>query len=503
MTLFKIAQRTQAKLRLAIDGPSGSGKTYSALLVAKGLAGGDLAKVALIDTERGSGSLYSDLGSYAVLDFGPPYTVARFVKAHDAAVAEGYEVIVIDSLTHFWSGEGGILDAVDKIAATSPSGNSFAAWKKGTPLQKQFMDTMLASPAHIVATVRSKVEWVIEENEKGKKAPRKVGMAPDQRKDLEYEFTLVLSLSREHIAAASKDRTSLFDDRLEIPSEKMGEELAAWLGSAAPESPTPPTAAQAARADEQREQAAAAEKPAAQAPSATPAPSGNGTITPAEVEQIRVLIAAKGRTDAGVLAILARKGVGDGENLASIPSAQLVNILTVLDNLADPEPPEPVSTAAPVDPVSADDFAEPAQEPTGETITPAAATEASEPVAAPQEPPVAQGTAEDEEIPPGMDAAAAKAHFAEQNMAEEGKAKAKRKPTVTAPQLTRLGAQCAELEALGVGRDEWRLYLSEKENVSSRKELSKTGATRAIDYLQRWLTDIKCGVAAPGERAVA
>ena len=236
MTLFQVAQRRKAKLRLGIDGPSGSGKTYSALLIAKGLAGGDLAKVALIDTERGSGSLYSDLGPYAVLDFEPPYTVARFVKAHDAAVAEGFEVIVVDSLTHFWSGEGGILDFVDKTAAASTSGNSFAAWKKGTPLQQTFMDTMLASPAHVVATIRSKVEWVIEKNDQGRNAPRKVGLAPDQRKDLEYEFTIMLDLSREHIATASKDRTGLFDERLEVPSEKMGAELRQWLegGSDAP-----------------------------------------------------------------------------------------------------------------------------------------------------------------------------------------------------------------------------------------------------------------------------
>jgi hypothetical protein len=236
--LFRTAQRRKAKLRLGIDGPSGSGKTYSALLIAKGLAGGDLSKVALIDTEHGSGDLYSDMGPYAILTFDPPYTVQRFVKAHDAAVDEGFEVIIIDSLTHFWTGEGGILDAVDKIAATSTSGNSFAAWKKGTPLQKLFLDTQLSSPCHIIATVRSKVEWVIEENERGKKVPRKVGLAPEQRKDLEYEYTLMLDLSREHIAAAGKDRTGLFDNRLEIPSEKLGAELLAWLEGGA-DAPVP------------------------------------------------------------------------------------------------------------------------------------------------------------------------------------------------------------------------------------------------------------------------
>lgn len=495
MTLFATAQRTQAKLRLAIDGPSGSGKTYSALLIAKGLAGGDLSKVALLDTERGSGSLYSDLGPYATLNFGPPYTVARFVKAHDAAVLEGYEVIVIDSLTHFWSGEGGILDAVDKIAATSTSGNSFAAWKKGTPLQKQFMDTQLASPCHIIATVRSKTEWVVEENEKGKKVPRKVGLAPEQRKDLEYEYTLVLDLSREHIATASKDRTGLFDDRLEIPSEKMGEELAAWLGSAAATlSPEPASEQRAAQQDEQREQRE----------QAAPADAGNGTITKTQWERLRAVIHAKGRTEKSVLEMALGKGIGNGTP-SGFPAAYFENLLATLSGLPDPppEPSAPQVAPAPPPALSADDFAEAApasQEPAPEVAASAAASTASAPASAPQEPPAPENAGQDDDDGFGEFDAQLNAAAAEKAAAPE---KAKRKATVTASQLTRLGAQCAELEALGLGTDEWRLYMFEKEGVASRTELTKAAATRTIDYLQRWLTDIKSGVIGANEKAVA
>jgi len=488
--LFKPAQRTQAKLRLAIDGPSGSGKTYSALLIAKGLAGGDLSKVALLDTERGSGSLYSDLGAYAILDFGPPYTVARFVKAHDAAVAEGYEVIVVDSLTHFWSGEGGILDAVDKFAKTNTSGNTFAAWKQGTPLQKQLMDTMLASPCHIIATIRSKVEWVIEDNEKGKKVPRKVGLAPDQRKDLEYEYTIVLNLSREHIATASKDRTSIFDERLEVPSEAMGAELAAWLGSAAPEPPkAKPTAA---AIDEQREQAAAAE------------PASNGTITQAQAKRLHENLLAKGRESAWFLQVLHDKDVGDGVHLTSIPSGEYERLLEIVAGFADPPPPEPTAPAAAPVPsgfVSADDFAAAsvaAQEPAQEVAAPAAASAAPESEVAPQAAPAPQGGAEDDD---GFDVLDDAIRTQAEKKAEPDKPK--RKPTVTDRQKAKLGELCTSLEHWGIGEQEWRTYLETEEGVRSRKLLTMAAATRMIDRFNRWSVDLQTLVVGPKEGAAA
>lgn len=238
MGMFTTAQRTQAKVRIALDGPSGSGKTYSALLIAKGLAGGDWTKVALIDTERGSGSLYADLGPYAYAMLAPPYTVEKYLTAIHGAEAEGFAVIVVDSMTHAWSGEGGVLDFVDKVAASQTRGNSFAAWKAGTPVQQKLIDAILASPCHVIATMRSKTEWVLEQNAQGKQVPKKVGLAPDQRKDVDYEFTVVLDLSREHVAQASKDRTGLFDSRIEMPSEAMGTELLTWLAGAS-QAPAP------------------------------------------------------------------------------------------------------------------------------------------------------------------------------------------------------------------------------------------------------------------------
>lgn len=505
-TLFKPAQRTQAKLRLAIEGPSGSGKTYSALLIAKGLAGGDLSKVALIDTEKASGNLYDHLGPYAVAAMHAPYTVVKYLQAIAAAEAEGFEVIIIDSLTHAWSGAGGVLEFVTNVGKAQTKENTFAAWQEGTPLQNQLIDAMLSSSCHIIATMRSKTEWVLELNKKGKMAPRKVGLAPDQRKDVDYEFTLVLDLSREHMATAGKDRTGLFDERVEEPTEKMGAELAAWLGSAASEPPKPaPAASGAVQQDQQREQAAAAPQAAPQAaPAADPQP--NGTITQAQAKRLHEDLFAKGRDSKWFLGVIAGKNIGDGEHLTSIPSGEYDRLLEIVAGFADPPPPEPTTPAAapaPAESVSAGDFAEApvaTQEPQEEVAAPAAASATPEPASAAPAAPAAQGGAEDDDGFDILDDAIK----AQAEKAAEPASKAKqRKATVTTAQLTRLGALCASIEAKGVGEQEWRTYMETEEGVRSRTQLTKASATRMIDRLNRWSVDLQTGVVGANEGAAA
>lgn len=238
---FKKAERKKAKLRLALCGPSGSGKTYSALLIAKGLGG----KVALIDTEKGSGDLYADnpeIGlDYYSVQFTPPYSPERAVAAIRAAKDAGFDVVIFDSLSHIWMGEGGLLDMVD-LAARSKRGNSFAAWKEVKPHEKKFLEALTGTDIHIIATMRTKTAWEVEKDERtGKTRPVKVGMKPEQREGLEYEFTLVLDLSVDgNVATASKDRTSLFRGRHFVPSEETGRELLAWLNAGSePEAATP------------------------------------------------------------------------------------------------------------------------------------------------------------------------------------------------------------------------------------------------------------------------
>jgi hypothetical protein len=225
------AQRMKAKLRLGIAAPSGAGKTYSALLMAFGLGG----KVGLIDTEHGSGHLYAHLGDYDVIGIEAPYTVAKYIEAIKTFEDAGYSTIIIDSLSHAWAGDGGLLDKQGKIADRGT--NSFAAWRTITPEHNALVDAMLRSPCHVIATMRAKQDYVLETNDKGKQTPKKVGLAPVQREGMEYEFTVMLDVDMHHIASASKDRTSLFDGRYFKISQETGKELLAWLetGEAGPD----------------------------------------------------------------------------------------------------------------------------------------------------------------------------------------------------------------------------------------------------------------------------
>ena len=226
--MFRKAERRASKLRLALVGPSGSGKTYSALLISKGFGG----RVALIDTERGSGELYSHLLDYDAAQLNPPFSPEKYIQAIKAAEKVGYDVLIIDSLSHAWTGEGGVLDLHDR--ASKSVKNTFAAWREVTPQHNALVDAILASSCHIVVTMRTKTAYEVS-NENGKAKMVKVGLAPVQRDGLEYEFTVVMDLSVEgHVASASKDRTGIFDGQHIVPGEETGQALKAWLEGGAP-----------------------------------------------------------------------------------------------------------------------------------------------------------------------------------------------------------------------------------------------------------------------------
>ena len=219
---FTKATRKQAKLRLALTGPSGSGKTYSALLMASGMGG----KIAVIDTERSSASLYSHLVEFDALDLAPPYTPERFIQAIEAAEEAGYDILVVDSITHEWSGVGGCLELVDEVARSKYKGNSWSAWNDITPRHRSFLDKMMASNLHIIATMRSKTDTA-QVDEGGRKRVVKLGMKSEQRDGAEYEFTIVLDLVHDgHFATASKDRTGLFSGDPKPISAETGQRVA-------------------------------------------------------------------------------------------------------------------------------------------------------------------------------------------------------------------------------------------------------------------------------------
>lgn len=234
--MFHKAERRRAFIKLAITGPSGSGKTYSALLLAQGLGG----KIAMIDTENGSGEMYSALCDYDALQIDAPFTVAKYNAAIKAAVAAGYNVLIIDSLTHAWAGEGGLL--AQKEALDARGGNSYTNWATITKEHEQFKAALLQAPIHVVATMRSKQDYVLQANDRGKQVPVKVGMAPIQRDGMEYEFTTVFDVAMNHEAAVSKDRTGLFEGIVGKLTYEHGAQIAAWLADATAEPIAPPPA---------------------------------------------------------------------------------------------------------------------------------------------------------------------------------------------------------------------------------------------------------------------
>ena len=221
MSLIRKAKRSNIPLKLGVRGPSGSGKTYSSILLAKGLMGGSLEKVVLLDTENGSGDLYSDLGDYSVLPFEPPFEPLRYKKAIEYCVKEGFECIVIDSTSHEWNA---CLDIHSKIG-----GNSFTAWAKVTPMHEQFVNAILQAPVHIICTMRTKQDYALEENEKGKMVPKKMGTKEIQRDGFEYDLTASFNIDITHYATMSKDRTNLFNDGVPfIITEETGKKIRDW-----------------------------------------------------------------------------------------------------------------------------------------------------------------------------------------------------------------------------------------------------------------------------------
>jgi hypothetical protein len=220
---LRYSERKRAKIKMALQGSAGSGKTYSSLLLAQGLTDGDFSKVAIIDTENGSADLYAHLGRYNVLTLNPPFAPEAYITAIDVCERAGMEVIIIDSISHCWDF---LLDYHSSLA-----GNSFTNWSKVTPMQKAFTDKILQCDAHIIATMRTKQDYVLNQKD-GKYVPEKVGLKAVQKDGLDYEFTIVFDLDIKHFAVSSKDRTGLFMDKPEFKiSPATGQKILNWCNS--------------------------------------------------------------------------------------------------------------------------------------------------------------------------------------------------------------------------------------------------------------------------------
>ncbi len=235
---IKRAVKYDAKLRMALAGPSGSGKTYTALTLATALAGEK--GVCVIDTERGSASKYADLFTFDVIDL-DTFSPLHYIEAIKAASDAGYSVLVIDSLSHAWNGPGGLLEMVENITKRNQNRSSFNAWGEATPLQNRLIDAITRANLHVIVTMRTKTEYVVEQNERGKSAPRKVDTAPVQRADVEYEFDVYADLDIDNTLIVHKSRCpELSGAIIPKPGGSVAETLKKWLaGAPAPERTAP------------------------------------------------------------------------------------------------------------------------------------------------------------------------------------------------------------------------------------------------------------------------
>ena len=232
--MFEVATRKKAKLRLALAGPSGSGKTLSALMIAGGMTDGDWSRVALIDTEHERARFYADrsewnIGEFLYQPLFPPYKSQKYIDyATAGAAAVGEDgVLIVDSLSHAWEGEGGVLEYKSEVAKKQGK-NDYTAWDEAGKMQNALINSLLSLPCHVIVTLRTKTAYTMEVNDRGKNVPVKIGLAPIQRENTEYEFDIVLNLDRQHYATASKDTTFLDDFNAPITPE-IGAKIRDWL----------------------------------------------------------------------------------------------------------------------------------------------------------------------------------------------------------------------------------------------------------------------------------
>jgi len=241
MASFTKAERKKTPCKAALISPSGYGKTYSSLLLARGLVG-DKGRIAFIDTENGSATLYDTLTDFDHCEIHPnesgQFNYQDFLKKIREAEQLGYDCVIVDSLTHLWQG---IRDDKDNIDLKNPKSNSFTNWAQPTKNFNAVIQALLQSRMHVIVCMRSKMEYVLEVNDRGKQAPRRVGLAPIMRDGIEYEFTIVFEVLENHKSHASKDRTGMFiNEGTFLITENTGRKIADWLATAKDMPPPPP-----------------------------------------------------------------------------------------------------------------------------------------------------------------------------------------------------------------------------------------------------------------------
>lgn len=251
MVQFQIrpAVRKRLNARLGLCGPSGGGKTMGALLIARGLVSPD-GEIIVLDTEQESSAMYAGLEGvateaqpegFSTIDMQPPYSPKNYMQAIDAAEAHfekrgvplSERALIIDQISHAWTGPGGVLEFVDNAKTSTGTKAGFNAWKEATPMQNAFVERMLRFKGHLIVTMRVKTEYVIEKDDRGLSVPRKIGLQPVQRDNVEYEFQVIFDVNEGGHAHVSKDRTNQFMGTSLKPSVEIGARYRKYLLSGA------------------------------------------------------------------------------------------------------------------------------------------------------------------------------------------------------------------------------------------------------------------------------
>ena len=306
---------------MAIAGPSGSGKTYTALALAAELVPD--GKVAVIDTEHGSAAKYADLFHFDVAQAAPPYHPDGLIKLIAFAAGNGYDVVIVDSVSHYWSGAGGVLDLKEDAERRMRNPNSYTAWKDVTPIHQRMVDTLVAVNAHVIVTMRSKQDYILVERN-GKQVPQKVGMAPVQRDGFEYEFDVMMDMDIENVGRIQKTRCpALTGAAFAKPGADMAAILRDWLTGAAPsQAPAPIVFTPAAPG-----------QPPAQAAQPDHGPLADDELTIEEAPAARFIAAAAGLLETDTDTLKARLKALGYERIPGKPAERVAAYRRLRDDL--------------------------------------------------------------------------------------------------------------------------------------------------------------------------
>lgn len=225
---FLPATRSASKARIALPGPSGSGKTYTGLMLGCRMAEVAGGRLAVIDTERGKSQMYKGINGWDFDVYTPQaFSPNSLTEALGVVAGGGWPVCLLDSWSHYWSGTDGMLEQVDRRAK---GGNNFSGWKEVRPDERRMIDAIVSAPFHVIVTLRVKTEYVVEDNDRGKKVPRKIGLKPEQREGMEYEFDVIGDMDLDNVLSVSKTRIPMLHGaNIAKPGTELADTIVDWL----------------------------------------------------------------------------------------------------------------------------------------------------------------------------------------------------------------------------------------------------------------------------------